>query len=116
MGEITDPDVLGVINELGFVDNANKNDYIFNYSVSAKSEVIITPYIKNNFGENAPIGSCEVRSFSAPKNPDSSIEVYQEGDTYENSCVYFQCKKESLLVIFKDEFGMICKVLILNIQ
>lgn len=116
MGEITDPDVLGVINELGFVDNANKNDYIFNYSVSAKSEVTITPYIKNFFGENVPISSCEVRSFSAPKNPDSSIEVYQEGDTYENSCVYFQCKKESLLVIFKDEFGMICKVLILNIQ
>lgn len=116
MGEITDPDVLGAINELGFADDANKNDYIFNYSVSAKSEVIITPYIKNYFGENSPIGSCEVRSFSDPLTPDSSIAVSKEGNTYENSNVYFQCGNESLLVIFKDDFGMVCKVLILNIQ
>ena len=116
MGDIANPDVLESVNQLYFADNENKNDYIFNYSVSARSEVIITPYIRNYFGENAPIGSCEVRSFSDPWSPDSSIMVSQEGDTYENSNVYFQCGDESLLVIFKDEFGMVCKVLILNIQ
>lgn len=116
MGEILNPDVLEAVNQLYFADNANKNDYIFNYSVSAKSEVIITPYIKNSFGENVPISSCEVRSFSDPWSTDSSIVVNQEGDTYENSNVYFQCGNESLLVIFKDDQKMVCKVLILNIQ
>lgn len=116
MGEILNPDVLDAVNQLYFADNANKNDYIFNYSVSAKSEVIITPYIKNSFGENVPISSCEVRSFSDPWSTDSSIVVNQEGDTYENSNVYFQCGNESLLVIFKDDQKMVCKVLILNIQ
>lgn len=116
MGEILNPDVLDAVNQLYFADNANKNDYIFNYSVSAKSEVIITPYIKNVFGENVPISSCEVRSFSDPWSTDSSIVVNQEGDTYENSNVYFQCGNESLLVIFKDDQKMVCKVLILNIQ
>ena len=116
MGEILNPDVLDAVNQLYFADNANKNDYIFNYSVSAKSEVIITPYIKNVFGENVPISSCEVRSFSDPWSPDSSIAVSKEGDTYENSNVYFQCGNESLLVIFKDDQKMVCKVLILNIQ
>lgn len=116
MGEILNPDVLDAVNQLYFADNANKNDYIFNYSVSAKSEVIITPYIKNSFGENVPISSCEVRSFSDLWSTDSSIVVNQEGDTYENSNVYFQCGNESLLVIFKDDQKMVCKVLILNIQ
>lgn len=116
MGEILNPDVLDAVNQLYFADNENKNDYIFNYSVSAKSEVIITPYIKNFFGENVPISSCEVRSFSDPWSTDSSIVVNQEGDTYENSNVYFQCGNESLLVIFKDDQKMVCKVLILNIQ
>lgn len=116
MGEILNPDVLEAVNQLYFADNENKNDYIFNYSLSAKSEVIITPYIKNYFGENVPISSCEVRSFSDPWSTDSSIVVNQEGDTYENSNVYFQCGNESLLVIFKDDQKMVCKVLILNIQ
>lgn len=113
---LMNPEVLNAINQLGFADNENKDKYIFNYSVSAGSYVIITPYIKNSFGENAPIGFCEVRSFADPDSQDLSIEVTKEGNTYDDSNVYFQCGNESLLIVFKDENKMVCKVLILNVE
>ena len=40
----------------------------------------------------------------------------EEGETYEDSNVYFMCGDEPLIVIFKDENMMICKVLILNVE
>lgn len=113
---LMNPEVLNAINQLYFADNENKDKYIFNYSVSAGSYVIITPYIKNFFGENAPIGFCEVRSFADPYSQDLSIEVTKEGNTYDDSNVYFQCGNESLLIVFKDENMMVCKVLILNVE
>lgn len=116
LGNIMNPDVLEAVNQLYFADNENKNNYIFNHSVPAGSSVTITPYIKDFFGANVAIGSCEIRSFSNPYGPDMSIEIGQEGETYEDSNVYFNCKDESLIVIFKDENTMICKVLILNVE
>ncbi len=116
LGNIMNPDVLDAISQLYFADEANKNNYIFNYSVPAGSFVTITPYIKNYFGENAAIGSCELRTFSNPYESNTSIEVNKEGETYEDSNVYFMCGDEPLIVIFKDENMMICKVLILNVE
>lgn len=112
LGNIMNPDVLDAISQLYFADEANKNNYIFNYSVPAGSFVTITPYIK----ENAAIGSCELRTFSNPSESNTSIEVNKEGETYEDSNVYFMCGDEPLIVIFKDENMMICKVLILNVE
>lgn len=115
-GNLTNPEVIAAINELWFVGSEGKDAYIFNYSVPKESFVTITPYIKNYNGENAPIGFYDVRAFSNPYNTDSSIEVFQEGDTYENSNVYFQCGQESLLVLFGEGPGMFSKLLILNIE
>lgn len=107
--------VQDAIDQMYFADNANKDSYIFYHTVPKKAWVTITPFIKDYFGENSIIGKCSIGNFTDP-TPESSLLVPEiSGESYENSAATFQVN-ESLVVSFYDEFGMLCKVLILHVN
>lgn len=106
---VTEDLQLSIISNLGISE-----DNIFNCSVSANSYVMITPYIKNYYGENARVGSCNVYNLSDPNTVIATPEP--TGTSYENSSVEFDCGEESLIVVFRDELGMPNRALILNVM
>lgn len=103
------------IDQMYLADNANKDSYIFYHTVPKEAWVTITPFIKDYFGENSIIGKCSIGNFTNP-TPESSLLVPEiSGESYENSAATFQVN-ESLVVSFSDDYGMICKVLILHVN
>lgn len=116
VGTGTIPDnVKTELDNLYLADNENKDNYIFNYTVSAGDWVTITPFIKNYFGENSAIGKCSIRDFNAPDAEISDFSIEYTGNDYATSSASFQVDK-SLIVIIKDDFGMFCKVIILHVN
>lgn len=105
---VTEDLQLSIISNLGISE-----DNVFYCSVSAGSYVMITPYIKNYYGENSRVGSCNVYNLSDPNTVIATPEP--TGTSYENSSVEFDCGEESLIVVFRDELGMPNRALILNV-